>query len=823
MSLPDPAFEAWLDQARSTDILETGRRLQPALKRAGNDWNAACPTCGGADKNEFIITPRNRLFLCRKSGEAGDAIKMVEHALGCDFVAAVEWINGTPPPRGESRAIDPEMIRERREDRHRDRIEAARDERKRDTNAILTARDVFALGRDILGTQGEGYFRARGIVLTPDLAVNLRFVPALEYRGYPDADASEEAPLGTYPCVLAAYRDLEGDVVACQRIYLDRQKPVALAPPGDRQRNRKKKIMGRPVGSMSLMGYAGGTVAIGEGTETVASWFQLYDGLADVTPASAYSMGNMAGNATGTLPHPKATTDQQARIPNGEPDMERPGVILPPEVTHVVLIGDGDSDPARTRAFVLTAGRRYRAEGREVSVSFAPDGTDWNDQLVRQVAGEPVEPPALQPFEEFEVEALALMRPPFRSSFGATWLHEVGGSKPVRNWLVKDLMLCRSFGVVYGPPGSGKSFLVSDLMLSCAAVALPHQQQTWFGYRMRHFGVVYVVAEGRDDFEIRLHAWRRENSIPDGAVIPFVFLPTSIDMRSSDADTIKMANEINQLDALMMERCGVGIGAVVIDTVARALAGGNENASEVMGAFVINCGKLADLTGASVIGVHHGGKEAGRGPRGHEALHGAADFEFEVAPAGDGEPNAWTVRKLKAGPGGATHKFRLKQISVGIDEDGDKVTSCVVIDTEAQDAGQPQVPKRTGFKINDTEREWLQAFDQAIERVGIMPPAGVEVSSNVHLVVATEEVKRVYKERFAATEDGDDETVDARLRQRWSRATKGLLKFRIIGTTKTHVWMTGRAVLGHRLKGATEIKPDPKVLDQPITSYNDTL
>jgi hypothetical protein len=430
---------------------------------------------------------------------------------------------------------------------------------------------------------------------------------------------------------------------------------------------------------------------------------------------------------------------------------------------------------------------------------------------------------AIIDLDQFEQEAVALMRPPFRSSFGATWLHEVGGTKPVRNWLVKGLMLGRSFGVVYGPPGSGKSFLVSDLMLSCAAVALPDQQQTWFGYRMRNFGCVYVVAEGRDDFEIRLHAWRKENDIPDGAIIPFVFLPTSIDMRSSDADTLKLAEEIKQLDALMIERCGVGVGAVVIDTVARALAGGNENASEVMGGFVINCGKLAELTGSSVIGVHHGGKEAGRGPRGHEALHGAADLEIEVAPAGDGEPNAWTVRKLKAGPGGANHKFRLKQISVGMDEDNDKVTSCVVIDTEAQDAGQPKADKRVGFRINDTEREWLQAFDQAIERSGIMPPAGVEVASNVHLVVAVEEVRRIYKERFAATEEGDDDTVDARLRQRWSRATKGLLKFRIIGTTKTHVWMTGRAVLGHRLKGASEIKPEPRVLDQPISPTDDPL
>lgn len=417
--------------------------------------------------------------------------------------------------------------------------------------------------------------------------------------------------------------------------------------------------------------------------------------------------------------------------------------------------------------------------------------------------------PEIISFEQFEAETVALIKPPFKSAFGARWFHEIVGRKPVRDWLVKGLILARTFGVIYGPPGSGKSFLTTDLMLSCAAMDQPGQQQTWFRHKLRRFGVIYVIAEGADDFEIRLHAWRVENRIPPDVVIPFVFLPTSIDMRSSDADTLKLAEEVKAISAQMLERTGVEVGAVVIDTVARALAGGNENASDVMGAFVINCGKLQALTASAVIGVHHGGKEAGRGPRGHEGLHGAADFELEVVGANAGEPNAWTIRKIKAGQAGATHRFRLKPLSLAKDDEGDEVTSCVVLDTEAQDAAQGGTTtapaKRKGFKLNAGEIEFLQCYGIALERHGLMPPPGLIVPECVQLVANVQDVRDVFRERLAMTEGDDDEKkVSDRLRARWSRATKGLLKFKIIDTNKVYLWMTGKPVQGAQIKGAVE-------------------
>ncbi|KAB0269006.1 AAA family ATPase [Microvirga brassicacearum] len=388
-------------------------------------------------------------------------------------------------------------------------------------------------------------------------------------------------------------------------------------------------------------------------------------------------------------------------------------------------------------------------------------------------------------------------------NFKAVWFHQISGKKPVRNWLLKNLLLASVFGIVYGPPGCGKSFLLSDLCLTMAAgKALNRDRPEWFGYKGRVFGVVYVVAEGSDDFEIRLHAWRENNNVPPDAVIPFVFLPTTVDMRSSDADTQKLASDVKAISASMLALCGVPTELVVLDTVARSLAGGNENDSAVMSTFVKNCGLLQESLKVAVIGVHHGGKEGGRGPRGHESLHGAADLEIEVASATEDTPNAFVIRKMKAGPGGKTEKFRLKQVTVGSDGDGDPVTSCVVVKQTGDLSGKRE--KARGFKVNPTELEFLQALAETIEKRGIMPPAGVEVPGRVNLVANVRDVRDAFMEKFAATETGDEVAVENRLKARWSRATKALIRWKIIGSNKVYLWMTGKPVQNFHLRGVTE-------------------
>ena len=59
---------------------------------------------------------------------------------------------------------------------------------------------------------------------------------------------------------------------------------------------------------------------------------------------------------------------------------------------------------------------------------------------------------------------------------------------------------------------------------------------------------------------------------------------------------------------------------IVIDTLARAIAGGDENKSESMGQLVVHADAIRKETGAHVLFVHHSGKDQARGARGHSSL-----------------------------------------------------------------------------------------------------------------------------------------------------------------------------------------------------------
>jgi RecA-family ATPase len=387
-------------------------------------------------------------------------------------------------------------------------------------------------------------------------------------------------------------------------------------------------------------------------------------------------------------------------------------------------------------------------------------------------------------------------------NFEYTWFHEVAGKKVRRDWLVKNLVLAKSLGVVYGQPGSGKSFLVQDMMLAASAASVtPDITQEWFGHKVKPFGVIYVVAEGSDDFDVRMEAWRNENKIPRDAVIPFVFLATDIDMRSGGADTAKLAEDIKSISAEMEARCGVEARCVVIDTVSRVLCGGNENSSDVMGMFVINCGMLQKKAGVCVIGIHHGGKEAGRGPRGHEALHGAADFELEVTAATEDGPNTWTVRKMKYGPGGETQNFRLAPCQVEFDEDEEQQTTCVVRQQAAKHKDADEAPKKE-YRPSEGEASFLHVLADAIDTKGVSPPSGGSAPSNVFKVVQSSAVKDLWIARMSVTESGTDEQIEERLRLRWARATKRLVRWGVIQSDKPYLWFSGVDIRGIKLRGA---------------------
>src|SRR5690606_7842012 len=124
-------------------------------------------------------------------------------------------------------------------------------------------------------------------------------------------------------------------------------------------------------------------------------------------------------------------------------------------------------------------------------------------------------------------------------------------------------------------------------------------------------------------------------------------------------------HEAAQLTKAVMDQGGADV--VVIDTLAAAMPGGDENSGQDLGKVVDHCKFLHRQTGALVVLVHHSGKDQSRGARGWSGLRAAADAEIEVTRNGDYRVAA--VTKMKDGADGATFAFKLKPVVLELDDD----------------------------------------------------------------------------------------------------------------------------------------------------------
>jgi hypothetical protein len=172
-------------------------------------------------------------------------------------------------------------------------------------------------------------------------------------------------------------------------------------------------------------------------------------------------------------------------------------------------------------------------------------------------------------------------------------------SLPPLAWLIPGEIPARSLTVLYGPSGTGKSFVALDYAFRIAQTA----------------PVLYVAAEGVYGFAARKLAWCRLNKLPAGQAW---FLPQAIDLLGNLAalDLIHTAAPLQP-------------ALIVVDTLARCMSG-DENSSRDMGQFIAACDGIRAATGATVLLIHHTGK-SGLSERGSSALRAAADQMLELS------------------------------------------------------------------------------------------------------------------------------------------------------------------------------------------------
>lgn len=189
---------------------------------------------------------------------------------------------------------------------------------------------------------------------------------------------------------------------------------------------------------------------------------------------------------------------------------------------------------------------------------------------------------------------------------------------PPVEFLVDGLITDTGFTMMYGAPGTGKSFIAIDIALSVA------HGQPWQGQAVKQGPVLYIAGEGIGGFGKRWKAWERHHGKVDEPDL--YLLPTAVNFREPE-DIARLVATIEDIEQ--------PFSLVIVDTVARAIAGAEENSSTDMGLFVAACDEIKALTGGALLAVHHAGKSADRGARGSSALLGGVDTSLMIGKSDD--------------------------------------------------------------------------------------------------------------------------------------------------------------------------------------------
>lgn len=176
---------------------------------------------------------------------------------------------------------------------------------------------------------------------------------------------------------------------------------------------------------------------------------------------------------------------------------------------------------------------------------------------------------------------------------------------PEPSWLIKGILPENELCVLFGLPGSMKTFIALSMALSIGA------GHNWCGKTTKKGSVLYLAAEGLSGLRLRSQAYRRVHGINAADVR---FMGEGLNLRNPD--------DLRQVRKCL-ENNDVRPNLIIIDTLARSIPGAEENSSRDMGEVICAVDELRRETSATALLVHHTGKD-GEAERGSSALGGAA-------------------------------------------------------------------------------------------------------------------------------------------------------------------------------------------------------
>ena len=301
-----------------------------------------------------------------------------------------------------------------------------------------------------------------------------------------------------------------------------------------------------------------------------------------------------------------------------------------------------------------------------------------------------------------EDEAVAAIMTKLASAI--TWDDRVANKARTMPWLVKGLLPANGVSILWGQSGAGKSFVALELA-ACVMTGQP-----FFEHRTKApGGVLFALGEGGGTMPDRMEALKRARfndvaptSPTTGEPMDLNHLPVAwvpVSNLDKPAPWRAFADHVREVAADMEARHGCSLRLVIIDTIVAAFGFAEDpdaaSATRAMKAM----DDLAQELGILFLPIHHAGKSKAAGEHGSYAWRGSAETSLEVEADRDQATGAVTGRRIflkknrHGGNEGWNRPFELREVELGRDEDGDAITSAIVVPFEGGAGANDNVPE----------------------------------------------------------------------------------------------------------------------------------
>jgi AAA domain len=340
-----------------------------------------------------------------------------------------------------------------------------------------------------------------------------------------------------------------------------------------------------------------------------------------------------------------------------------------------------------------------------------------------------------------------------------------------------------------GQWGTYKTFVAIDMAVSVISghlfIDLPIK---------RRGGVLFIAAEGQTEVAIRLQAaLEAKCNLAKGERAPFAWIDSC--PRLLDKNALKELTALAKEAAERMQvEFGLPLALIIIDTIGRTAGyekSGDENDAVIGFRIMKVLSMLSAHTGAFVLGLDHFGKAVETGTRGTSSKEG--DVDVVLALLGDKDIGGaisntrLCARKRRSGPNGEEFPFYVKRVDMGVDEDGDPITTLTVDWTAVAQS-------RT--KTSQDDEGWTRSL-RLLRRVlmNVLVDHGTEqqpfVDGPVVRAVDLESIRPEFYRSYPA--EGDEKAKQAIRQKAFRRAINTAQSSNLIGVRDingvTFVWL----------------------------------